>query len=467
MADNSTSIPVCDDDRVLATVRDGETLRDVCFSPDGSAVAFIASEGGRRVVQDAKGVRVAYDIAGNLLVGPRGDATVHDAWLGNERMVVRNSKRGGSFKWVGTPVLGPDGGTFAYWAMSPIGPDRRVPMGERYLVVVDDRVAGSYEASGHLVFNPTTGDLVVSVQNRGDAFVMIGGDRGPTFDLVLGACVQPRESSVWYLGKRSNSWSFVRNNQTVDASSSEKVPPSPFFSPDGNHVSYWKCDGSAWTAVVDGVCVGIVDELVAHVQSIAVSTSGEVAYAGHKHGRVYVRIAGEEQGPFDAVGSLVFGPDGKKLAYLARCGEECYLILDGGVVKRFAPILPEEGLLADYLEDRPTFSLDGASLACRAAKGTMQCVICNGEEGPLSVSISGAPTFSPATGSLVYGCSEPRGEFVLVDHVRSEPFERVWSTAINSGDLTIMWQPAFAADGAKVVFGALARGQLLWRALPC
>ena len=52
----------------------------------------------------------------------------------------------------------------------------------------------------------------------------------------------------------------------------------------------------------------------------------------------------------------------------------------------------------------------------------------NGEAGPHFIFISGAPAFSPATGSLVYGCAEPGGEFVVVNHVQSERFGRVWST---------------------------------------
>ena len=67
----------------------------------------------------------------------------------------------------------------------------------------------------------------------------------------------------------------------------------------------------------------------------------------------------------------------------------------------------------------------------------------------------------------MYGCSEPGADLVVVNHIRSEPFERVWSTSIDPEGLTVMWQPTFAADGAKVVFGALAKGKLFWRALPC
>ncbi len=44
----------------LATVQQDETVREVCFSSDGRAVAFIASSGGQSLVQDAKGSRTRY-----------------------------------------------------------------------------------------------------------------------------------------------------------------------------------------------------------------------------------------------------------------------------------------------------------------------------------------------------------------------------------------------------------------------
>jgi WD40-like Beta Propeller Repeat len=260
---------------------------------------------------------------------------------------------------------------------------------------------------------------------------------------------------------------FIRDHQIMDTSLGNGIPAGPFFSPVGDHLSYWKCDGSRWAAVVDGNSVGLADRPVSCIQSIAVSASGHVAYAGHKDGAIYVVVDGEEQGPFDAVGSLIFSPDGERLAFVARRNDEGYLILDGTIVAHFEPSLPEEGLYADYVEDRPSFGRDGSSLACVAKKDDKMHVICNGEYGPPFVCISGAPKFSATTGSLVYGCAGPRSHSIVINHVRGEVFERIWSTSVDPDDLALMWQPTFSADGTKVVFGALAEGELLWRAVPC
>ena len=195
--------------------------------------------------------------------------------------------------------------------------------------------------------------------------------------------------------------------------------------------------------------------------------SGQIAYAGHMHGAVYVVAAGEEQGPFDAVGPLVYSQGGEKLAYIARRQEEGYLLVDGVIVGSFEPSLPEEGLFADYLEDRPSFSRDGSSVACVARRDGMEHVLCNAEYGPPFVYISGAPAFSPSSGSLVYGCAEPGSQCVVLNHARAEPFERIWSTSADPDGMTLRWLPRFNADGTRVVFGALAKGELRWKALPC
>ena len=65
---SSASVENC----VLASVPDGERLREVCFSPDGTAVAFITSRDVEHSVRNANGTRAVYTDARNLVVGPGG-----------------------------------------------------------------------------------------------------------------------------------------------------------------------------------------------------------------------------------------------------------------------------------------------------------------------------------------------------------------------------------------------------------
>ena len=110
MSSRSTNPPVCDEDRAPCTrCSMRETLHDVCFSPDGAAVAFIASSGGRYVIQDAKGGRNAFVHAKDLVVGPFGETTACHASTGAGQTVVRNSMPGPLFEWIGRPILNADG----------------------------------------------------------------------------------------------------------------------------------------------------------------------------------------------------------------------------------------------------------------------------------------------------------------------------------------------------------------------
>ena len=167
---------------------------------------------------------------------------------------------------------------------------------------------------------------------------------------------------------RSGSWVLVRNHVVVDASIRGEPPRGPFFSSDGGHVSYWRCDGPHWSAVVDGTTVGIMKRPLSWARSLAVGLTGRVAYAGHSDNGVFVVAAGKSK-VRSMQWPLVFSGDGTRLAYIARRGNEGFLLLDGTTVGRFDSFLPEEGLYADYLEDYPSFSPDSAaSLACRVAR---------------------------------------------------------------------------------------------------
>jgi hypothetical protein len=102
---SSASVENC----VLASLSDGEMLREACFSADGTAVAFIAARDARHWVRNANGTRAAYDDARNLVVGPGGETTACVARLGHNALVPINGAHQQAFRWVSEPVLGLDG----------------------------------------------------------------------------------------------------------------------------------------------------------------------------------------------------------------------------------------------------------------------------------------------------------------------------------------------------------------------
>jgi hypothetical protein len=457
---SSASVENC----VLACVADGERLREVCFSPDGTAVAFITSKDAEHWVRNANGTRAAYADARNLVVGPCGETTACVARLGHNALVPINGAYQQTFRWASEPVLSPDGIQTAYYGELSPGDNSHTPAGGSFYVVVGDQTRGPYESHGHMFFNPLDGRLVYTIQERGDSFVACGAEEGPRFDRVLRPEINVCDGSVWYWAYRSPKWLIVRNHEVIDTSDKCPMPYGPFFWSNGNHVAYWKCGETNWSLMLNGQSVGTAQTPVGMINSIDVTDSGQVAYAFQSDGGVWISAAGEKQGPFDAVGAPTFSPDGRRLAYMARRSYTSYLVLDGVPGEPFDAILPEEGDLSNYLEDIPVFRDDGLSVAYRACRGQSEYIVCDGEAGEPFGFVSGGPAFSPNNGHLVYAAGESLKEYVVVDHHRSEPFNRIWSPSPESS-LSMMWKPTFSADGNKVLFGALSDGQVLWRAL--
>jgi WD40 repeat protein len=457
---SSASVENC----VLACVADGETLREVCFSPDGTAVAFIASRDAGHWVRNANGTRVGYDAARNLVVGPGGETTACIALIGDRALVPINGVHHQTFRWVSEPLLGPDGRQAAFYGEHGQGACSQSTAGGSFCVVMGGVTRGPYESHGHMLFSQFDGRLVYTIQERGDSFVVCGSEESPHFDRVLRPELNVCDGSIWYWAYRSPKWLMVHNHEVVDTSDVCPVPYGPFLWSNGNHVAYWRCAETNWSLILNGQSVGTAPTPVGMINSIAVSDSGQVAYAFQSGGGVWVSVAGEKQGPFDAVGAPTFSPDGRRLAYIARRSHKSYLVLDGELWEPFEAILPEEGALSNYLEDVPVFSDDGSSVAYRARRGQSEYIVCDGEAGEPFDFVSGGPAFSPNNGHLVYATGESLKEYVVVDHHRSEPFNRIWSPSPESS-LSLMWKPTFSADGNKVLFGALSEGQLLWRAL--
>lgn len=443
----------------LGSISDRETLREACFSPDGTAVAFIVTADGRYVVNNANGVRAVYDHAQHLVVGPTGKMTAHQARTGHQALVAINGVHDEGYRWVSDPILHPDGTATAFWAVPAVN-SFGSPYGDDYFVKRTGQTFGPYDSCGCLAFSRIDGRFMYSTQKQSDSFYVIDGSQGPRFDWVTWPAVKPDDGSIWYWGRRSDTWFLVREDSIVDKSESILVNCGPFFG-DKDLMAYWRSEGGRWFAIFNGEVVGTAEEPVDGIDSIAVSALGTIAYAAKAGDEIYVTVGKGRQGPFDAVGAMVFSPNGNRLGYMARSAARGYFVIDGERGEEFDAIMPEEGTHANYLEDVPYFNHNGSSFAYRARFGNKDFVVVDGEAGELFDGISGTPSFVPGSSSLVYGASQSLEEFFIIDGTRTESYERIWSPIPFSRDL--MWVPAFSHDAEKLVFGALSQGQLLWK----
>lgn len=458
------NVPVRVDSIELRSVPDAELVREAAFSPDGVAVAFVATRENRYVVHFANGAEVTYEHARKIVVGPRGEISACQLRIGADACIAINGSTSRRFRWTSEPILSADGTSVGFYAMDPGAPSPVQPSGQTFYVSIDDALEGPYESQGYIGVDSINGGFFYTANAGRASFLVVRGVRGPSFDQILQPVLCPRLGAIWYWARRSCDWLLLCNGEIVDVSEDCNTPAGPFFGSDGTHFGYWKRESGRWLAMLDGRAMGTFEEPVNSIDSIAISNSGDLAFAGQLNDEIYVTFMNEIYGPFDAVGSPVISRTGGHLAFVARRGPKGFVVMDGVPGEEYEAILPEEGELSNYLEDVPALSYDGSSVAYRVRRDRGYVIVWDGEVGDAFDFIRGSPTFSPATGRLVYAAVKGNKEYVVVDRTPGEPLDRVWTPNPHQ-DSAMIWRPVFVENGSFVVFGALSDGQLIWRSL--
>jgi|GEM_PF-4302503 len=445
-------------ERALASIPDLMDVREICFSPEGTSVAYIAHRDGQYFVTNANGKCSVYDHAANLSVGPFGGTTTCMASLGHRKAVPINGMHNHLFDWTNEPILRNDGESVAFWGLNRDRGSNSV----EYSVFLDGKEVGAHFSYGYILFHPASGDLVYAVQKERESYFVTNGIRGPIFDWVAWPTFGP-DGSIWYWGRHANRWCLCKNHEIYDVSNNWSGHHGPYFSSDGEHIAYWTCNRGRWSPMLDGRAIGNEAEPIDEVGNIIVSNKGIAAYASKIDGGVAMNLGGDRQGPFDAVGIPVFSPDEQSFSYLARKDNKMHVVVDGRPGRLF-DVPWTEDLASDYLEEIPAFSPDGKSVAYRAGFDSWECVVVDNEPLAMFDAISGAPKFDPSGKWVVYGAIENKQEHMIINASKVATVDRLWSPAKPQG-LSMLWVPAFSEDGTKVEFGALMNNQLVWRVI--
>jgi hypothetical protein len=455
----SSNVPISSTEQVLATIPSDAILREACFSPDGTSVAYIVSRGDSYLVTCANGTESNYDHAEHLVVGPRGKVTAYQASVKGKRFISTNSKHEREYFWVSDPVQDWNGTSIAYWAMDQAGNQ------DTYYLIMDNLVLGSYSAPGRIVRFASSHDLTYTARQESHAFLFSHGFEGPRFEEVYCPVIDPHSNTLWYWGRTEKGWSLIRDHEEYDRTEEVALCPGPIFSDDGKYFAYWRKVGAQWQIARNDETLPGVSELAELVSTPVLSSRGSVAYVGKEGSKVFVSLDDERGQEFDAVGTPSFSPDGASMAFKARLNAKEFVVIDGCLSEEFDVIWPEEREMSDYLEDIPVFSDDGKAVAYRARRGDKESIVLNNDVSEPFDFLTGFPRFRPGSRSLVYGAMIDKQEYVVVDGKRSDPFEQVWSVAPTTGISTLCWSPVFNDRGDRVVFGAWVDDKLVWKVL--
>ncbi len=278
------------------------------FSPDSQKIVYKAKQGGQRWGGPGKQFVVISD--------SRGD---HE---GRQYDLI-----------MGPPILSPDGQKLAYIAVER----------GKYFVIVDDRPGKEYDLILSIAFMPGTQEIVYTGHKDNKSFLVVDDRESKPYEGIAHSVMSPngkkvmlvaREdvkqigSGVWTVGKE-----FIvignKEGKRYGYIRSGSWNPPPNFSPDSQKFAYVAARQRQLKKffVVLGDREGKeYDDIKALIFS---PDSKSLAYVARKGTKELVVIGTKEGKPFDeVVTDPIFSPSSKKIAFGARLGNDLWWIVE-------------------------------------------------------------------------------------------------------------------------------------------
>lgn len=309
----------------------GEKFKSVFnlkFSPDGRRLVYRASRGRKQFVVingAAKEVRYPFDGASysdDLIFSPDSRSLAYrDYPEGGQRYVV-GRKKGEKFDEVADIVFSPNSAHSAYKA-------RR---GKIWFLVLDGRIQGEIPKTAEMVFSPRGGRFAYVSAKDGRAVVLVDGrPQGPAVDRAVGLTFSADGQRLAYVAAEDKSQFIVRDGARV-SSGYEKIR-SLVFHPVGLHFAFHGSSGGSDFIVRDSQERRIPSEILGVLFSPDLAREVYAVSQGW-HREIFVDGKRREEG-FDALASVRFSPNGARLAYVLRKGEDSWLFVVDGQAREF------------------------------------------------------------------------------------------------------------------------------------
>jgi hypothetical protein len=311
--------------------------------------------------------------------------------------------------------------------------------GNKWFVVVDGKAGKQYDDIGgySLAFSPDSTHFGYAASRGNKWFVVLDGKEGKEYDFIAGGLVfSPDGRHLAYVASTGNK-NFVVLDEKEGREEYDGIGGySLAFSPDSTHFGYAASRGNKWFVVVDGKegkeydgiggysfyfsYKGSVVENKKEIKKDALAPrpiipSGKMSQRPTTLPIIYVNFARMgNKWLYDALikDALVFSPDGRHLAYVARTGnKKSFVVVDGKEGKGYDFIAP--GSIV--------FSPDSTHPAYAGRAGNKWLVVVDGKEGKEFDLIAGdSIVFSPDSTHLAYGAKIANKWFVVVDGKEEE-----------------------------------------------
>jgi Tol biopolymer transport system component len=381
------------------------------FSPDSQHFAYGATDvftsttsatptiGHFVALDNAPGKRYDEIVRGSLAFSQDNRKMVYLAKSGAQQAVVTRDVAGGSeqegkpYESVFSLAISPDGNHVGYAVTA--GADRKV--------VIDGQESKSYigVGNGSPIFSPDSKHTAYLAQSGPNAyFIVLDGQEGKQYEAINGLPVfSPDSKKLAYVAKTGGKLQVVVHDLS-----------NPSFATSGQEGKQYELIGTTLLFTKDGNRVAYI------------AGTGTPGQPGSKQ-FVVVKDLGsptaEQEGEqYDGIGraTLLFSPDGQRLAYVAGIGVpgqggKQVVVVDGQPGKQY------DGIGSNTL----AFSTDGKHLAYAGAVGDKQFVVLDGKEGKqYDVAAKGGIVFENPTDFYYLGVRNQLdlklGNVYLVEH---------------------------------------------------
>jgi hypothetical protein len=364
----------------LLTLPEGLSAEQVAVSPSGQRFAFASqgSDGRLSAVVDGKSGK-PYDwiIRGQIYFTPDSRHTVYQVRRDDRVMTVIDSQESSAYESCDPPVFSPSGGQVAFVARKA----------GRYLAVANGKEVGKAYSNAHLGAISPAGRVAYMAAVADKQCVVVDGAEGDLYEQVRDIRLSPDGRRIAFRAFSRDKWAVVVDG--IEQMRCEAVD-APVFSDDGRHVGYLAGPKDVRILVIDGKEVPMPGRPLAGPVFSPDGVQCACAIA-KPNDRAAVVVDGAEGQSYQAISTIRFSPDGRRLAYVARRGGRSIVVLDG---QEFGPY---ERLIPDSL----AFSPDGGHLAWIAGRGEQQMIVVDGVEGGAYTAVlSAGPLAFDPTGAI-------------------------------------------------------------------
>jgi Tol biopolymer transport system component len=431
------------DEKILATIGEGVTAKDIVFFKDGRQVAFRAIGQGKMWVQVNNTKQADYQgIAEGLSFSPDGKVVYRANNGGTWLAIVGGAPAGPGMLAVGIPAFSPDGKKMAYDARRATSARTDATSAT---VFVGGQKEGEWAGCGPCFWSGDGSTVAHQVR--------IGKPGTPTrpFHTVDSVCVG---------GKPGPEYDHVSN---------------PYFAPKGKMMAYKAQTGPTWAMVVDGK----PQDSYPDVGEPHFSDDGKgIAYRAGTSGKYNIIINGKKSSmEYQSVSDPSWSPDNKTVTFVVTDEKGEYIVYGEQKTETYSRVYP------------PVFSADGTHMAfgARSTNGKYM-VVMDDKSGPAEFEAIGTMVISPDGKHVAFAGQWNFRWSCVVDHGRGSPHDVVntpvwspdskkvayagqtmgkWFWEINyrrdDGYDEVLSAPVFSSDGKRAACGVRRGNDLLWR----